>query len=81
MELQDGTLTLFRIIQELRLSYDDRTKMQRWRASYIHSTVPEALLLAAGDDGEGIGAAVQVGADQVLGREQLQLTCIETERT
>jgi len=35
---------------------------------------PEALLLAAGDDSEWIGAAVQVGADQVLGREQLQLT-------
>lgn len=34
---------------------------------------PEALLVGAGDNGERIGAAVQVGADQVLGREQLQL--------
>lgn len=34
---------------------------------------PEAFPPAAGDNGVRIGGPVQVGANQVLGREQLQL--------
>lgn len=53
------------------LSHSRALKNQLWRES--GNKAPETLLVGAGDDGERIGAAVQVGADQVLGREQLQL--------
>ena len=62
-----GSLTSFRISHsQLAL------KNQLWREREAGKP-PETLLVGAGDDGERIGAAVQVGADQVLGREQLQL--------
>lgn len=54
-------------------------KNQLWREA--SNKAPEALLVGAGDDGERIGAAVQVGADQVLGREQLQLEAPQITHT
>jgi len=55
------------VIHELAL------KNQLWMEREASNKLPETLLVGAGDDSERIGAAVQAGADQVLGREQLQL--------
>lgn len=77
-----GTMELHRQCEQPHFADHNHSrapKNQLWREA--SNKAPEALLVGAGDDGERIGAAVQVGADQVLGREQLQLEAPQITHT